>query len=125
MDIEDIGKQIVDASVGVHKTLGPGLLESTYQACLAFELRRRGLHVECEVMQPVKYGSFRIDTGYRVDMFIEDAVIIENKAVERLLPIHEAQLRTYLRLQDCRLGFLINWNVKMIKDGIRRMVNNL
>jgi GxxExxY protein len=125
MDIEAVGKHVVDTSIIVHKALGPGLLESTYQACLAFELRRRQLHVDCEVMRPVQYGSFRIDAGYRLDMLIEGAVIIENKAVERLLPIHEAQLLTYLRLQDCRLGFLINWNVKMIKDGIHRMVNNL
>ncbi len=125
MEIEMIAKQIVDASLKVHKALGPGLLESAYQACLAHELRQRGLHVESEVDQPIEYGALRITPGYRLDMIIEYSVIIENKSVEALLPVHEAQLLTYLRMRDCRLGFLINWNVKLIKDGIRRMVNNL
>jgi GxxExxY protein len=125
MEIEMIAKQIVDASLKVHKALGPGLLESAYQACLAHELRQRGLHVESEVDQPIEYGALRIIPGYRLDMIIENSVIIENKSVEALLPVHEAQLLTYLRMRDCRLGFLINWNVKLIKDGIRRMANNL
>ncbi len=125
MDIEQIGKQIVDASVKVHRALGPGLLESTYQTCLAHELRQRGLHVDSEVDQPIKYGTLNIIPGYRLDMIVENSVIIENKSVEMLLPLHEAQLLTYLRMRDCRLGFLINWNVRLIKDGIRRMVNNL
>jgi GxxExxY protein len=125
MEIEQIAKQIVDSSLKVHKALGPGLLESAYQACLAHELRQRGLHVESEVDQPIEYGALRIIPGYRLDMIIENSVIIENKSVETLLPVHEAQLLTYLRMRDCRLGFLINWNVKLIKDGIRRMVNNL
>jgi GxxExxY protein len=101
------------------------MLESAYQACLAHELRQRGLHVESEVDQPIEYGALRIIPGYRLDMIIENSVIIENKSVEALLPVHEAQLLTYLRMRDCRLGFLINWNVKLIKDGIRRMANNL
>lgn len=125
MDIEAIGKQIVDSAVKVHRALGPGLLESAYQYCLAYELRKRGLQVETEVLQPVFYDGQRLDVGYRLDMLVENAVIIENKAVEALLPIHEAQLLTYLRLRDCRLGYLINWNVPLIKNGIRRMVNNL
>ncbi len=125
MEIEEIGKQIVDSAVKVHRALGPGLLESAYQFCLTYELRKRGLHVETEVPQPVVYDGQRLDVGYRLDMLVEDAVIIENKAVETLLPIHEAQLLTYLRLRDCRLGYLINWNVPLIKDGIKRMVNNL
>jgi GxxExxY protein len=101
------------------------MLESAYQACLAHELRQRGLHVESEVDQPIEYGALRIIPRYRLDMIIENSVIIENKSVEALLPVHEAQLLTYLRMRDCRLGFLINWNVKLIKDGIRRMANNL
>lgn len=123
MELEDIARQIVDSSVKVHKTLGPGLLESTYQTCLAYELEQRGLHVETEVLQPVHYGSITIDAGYRLDMLVESAVIIENKAVEQLLPIHQAQLLTYLKLRNCTLGFLINWNVPLIKDGIKRLVN--
>lgn len=121
MDIEEVGKQIVDAALKVHKALGPGLLESAYQACLAYELQKRGLKVECEIEQPVYYDGHRIDIGYRIDMLVEDCVIIENKAVEAFLPIHQAQLLTYLRLRNCSLGYLINWHVPLIKDGIKRM----
>ncbi|MBN2085678.1 MAG: GxxExxY protein [Anaerolineales bacterium] len=125
MEIKDIGGQIIDASIKVHRALGPGLLESAYQACLAFELQQRGLRVETEVVQPVKYEGLNIDAGYRLDMIVENSVIIENKSVEQLLPVHQAQLLTYLRLRNFRLGYLINWNVQLIKDGIHRMVNNL
>ena len=124
-DIEEIARTIVDAAIKVHRALGPGLLESTYQACLAFELRKRDLQVACEVTLPVVYDGLQIDAGYRVDMLIEDCVIVENKAVKQLSPIHQAQLLTYLKLQDCRLGFLLNWNVTLMKHGIKRMVNNL
>ena len=120
MEIEEIARQIVDSAVKVHKNLGPGLLESAYQTCLAYELEHRGLRVETEVLQPVQYGIVTIDAGYRLDMLVESLVIIENKAVEQLLPIHQAQLLTYLKLHDCKLGFLINWNVPLIKDGIKR-----
>ena len=121
MDIEEIGHQIVDAALKVHKALGPGLLESAYQACLAYELRKRGLQVALKVDQPVYYDGQRVDVGCRLDMLVEDLVIIENKAVETLLPIHQAQLLTYLRLRRCSLGYLINWHVPLIKDGIKRM----
>ena len=125
MDIEEVARQIVDAAIKVHRALGPGLLESAYQKCLAYELRKRGLRVECEVLQPVIYEDVRIDAGYRIDMLVEYCVIIENKTVAKLLPIHQAQLLTYLKLRDCRLGFLLNWNVPLMKQGIKRMVNNL
>ena len=125
MDIKEIGGQIIDASIKVHRALGPGLMESAYQACLKYELLKRGLRVETEVVQPVKYEGLIIDAGYRLDMVVEDSIIIESKAVEQLLPVHQAQLLTYLRLRDFRLGYLINWNVPLIKDGIHRMVNNL
>ncbi len=125
MDIEQIAKLIVDASIKVHRALGPGLLESAYQYCLAYELRKRGLRVDCEVSLPVRYDGQLIDAGYRIDMFVENSIIIENKSVDQLLPIHEAQLLTYLKLRDCRLGFLLNWNVKLMKNGIKRMVNRL
>jgi GxxExxY protein len=125
MEIEQIATAIVDAAVKVHRTLGPGLLESAYQHCLAHELRQRGMRVECEVMQPIQYDGIQVDAGYRLDMLVEGCLVIENKAVEELLPIHEAQLLTYLKLRDCRLGFLLNWNVRLMKDGIRRMVNRL
>jgi len=118
---EETGKQIVDAALKVHRALGPGLLESAYQACLAYELGKRGLQVECEVEQPVFYDDHRIEVGYRLDMLIEKCVIIENKAVEAVLPVHQAQLITYMRLRKCSLGYLINWHVPLIKDGIQRI----
>ena len=118
---EETGKQIVDAALKVHRALGPGLLKSAYQACLTYELRKRGLHVACEVEQPVFYDSQRIDVGYRLDMLVENCVVIENKVVEKVLPIHQAQVMTYLRLRKCTLGYLINWHVPLIKDGIQRI----
>jgi GxxExxY protein len=125
MDQEKVARQVVDAAVQVHRALGPGLLESTYQTCLAYELQKRGLRVECEVDLPVQYGQVKLDVGYRLDMLVEGCVIIENKTVERLQPVHQAQLITYLKLSGCSLGFLINWNVDLIKNGIKRMVYHL
>jgi len=123
--IEEIGRNIVHSAIKVHKALGPGLLESVYQKCLAYELDKTGLIVACEVPIPVKYEKVTIDLGFRIDMMIQQAAIIENKTVERLMPIHEAQLLTYLKLTNLKLGFLLNWNVPLMKDGIKRMVNNL
>ena len=125
MDIEEVASTIVDAAVKVHRTLGPGLLESAYQKCLAYELNKRGLHVDSEVTLPVHYDGIQVDVGYRVDMIVESCVVIENKTVDQLEPIHEAQLLTYLKLGDYRLGFLLNWNSTLIKHGIKRIVNNL
>ena len=122
-DIEEIARQIVDAAIAVHRELGPGLLESTYQVCLAHELRKRGLKVETEVSQPVRYDGHLIDAGYRLDMLVENAIIVENKVVDRLLPVHLAQILTYLKLREVALGFLLNWNVRLMKDGIRRVAN--
>jgi len=124
-EIEAIAKIIVGALIYVHRILGPGLLESTYQFCLAYELKKRGLRVQCEVLLPVQYDRITIDAGYRIDMLIEDVIIIENKAVQELLPIHEAQLLTYLKLSGIKLGFLLNWNVRLMKDGINRFANGL
>ncbi len=125
MEIEEVGASIVDASIKVHRALGPGLLESAYQTCLAYELRKRGHVVVTELVLPVMYDGQQIDAGYRIDMLVDNCIIVENKAIEGLLPIHEAQLLTYLKLRDCHLGFLLNWNVKLMKNGIRRMVNDL
>ncbi len=125
MEIEEVGKQIVDAAIKVHRTLGPGLLESAYQTCLAYELRKRGLKVECEVPLPIMYEDIKVETSYRIDMLVEDCVIVENKTVERIIPLHEAQLLTYLKQKGCRLGFVLNWNVLLMKNGIRRMVHHL
>ena len=125
MDIEVVGRHVVSSAIKVHTALGPGLLESAYQKCLAYELRGKGLKVECELVLPIKYEAVQLDAGYRIDMFVERQIIIENKTVEKLLPIHEAQLLTYLRLKGLRLGFLLNWNVALMKHGIKRMVNGL
>jgi GxxExxY protein len=123
--IEAVATGLVHSCVRVHRQLGPGLLESTYQACLEHELRSRGYRVDCELTLPVRYGSINIDAGYRIDMIVESLILVENKAVASLLPVHEAQLITYLKLSGYRLGFLINWNVPLIKDGINRIVHEL
>ena len=125
MQHNEISGQIVDAAIKVHSTLGPGLLESAYHACLVHELHKRGLHVESQVSLPVNYDGVKLDVGYRIDLLVENCVIVEIKAVEKILPIHEAQLLCYLRLSGCRLGLLINFNVIQLKDGIKRMANNL
>jgi GxxExxY protein len=125
MEIEEIGRTIIGAAIKVHSALGPGLLESVYQKCLTHELRKAGLKVECEVTVPVCYDGIVIEPGYRIDSLVESAVIVENKTVDKLLAIHEAQLLTYLKMKNCKLGYLINWNAGLVKDGIKRMVNGL
>ncbi len=125
MDIEEIARVVVDSAIKVHRAPGPGLLDSAYQHCHAYEGRKHGLRVDCEVMLPVEYDGRLIDAGYRIDEFVENCIIVENEAVDQLLPIHEAQLLTYLRLKKCKIGFLLNWNVALMKYGIKRMVNNL
>ena len=125
MDIEEIGKIIVDSAIKVHQSLGPGLLESAYQICLAHELTKRGLRVACEVTLPVIYDGVVIDAGYRIDMLVENSVIVENKVVDQLSAIHQAQLLTYLKLKGCWLGYLLNWNTVLMKSGIRRIVNGV
>jgi GxxExxY protein len=123
--IEEIAKQIVHSAFSVHKALGPGLLESIYQDCLVQELSERNIMVKTEVQVPVHYKGKQLNKDLRLDLLVEDQVIIEVKAVEVLLPVHMAQLLSYLKLSDKRLGFLINFNVPLLKDGIRRIVNNL
>jgi GxxExxY protein len=122
-DIEKIGRDIVHCAIKVHKALGPGLLESAYQKCLAYELEQLGHKVQCELLLPIEYGPVQIDAGYRVDMLIDDSVIVENKTVEALQPINEAQLLTYLKMKKLHLGYLLNWNVPVMKQGIKRMLN--
>ena len=120
-----IAKEIVDAAFRIHTTLGPGLLESVYDAVLAHELGRRGLRIARQQPIPVIYDNVRIDIGFRADLIVEDKVIVEIKSVEVLAPVHKKQLLTYLRLADKRLGLLINFHVALIKDGITRIVNGL
>jgi GxxExxY protein len=112
---------IIGAAIEVHRGLGPGLLESAYEACLVYELRLRKLKVECQKPLPIFYKDVMLDCGYRLDLVIENEVIVEIKSVNTILAIHEAQLLSYLKLSDYKRGLLINFNVKMLKDGIRRM----
>lgn len=121
-EMERIAKQIVDASFLVHVALGPGLLESVYELCLAHELGKRGLKVERQVPVPVIYDGVRIDVGFKIDLLVEGCIIVEIKAVNDEHPIHKAQLLTHMKLARKRLGFIINFNKKLIKDGIIRMV---
>ncbi len=125
MTENDISKFVVDSALKVHRNLGPGLLESTYQACLHYELKRNDIFVESEVGLPVIYDEVELECGYRIDLWLERKVIIEIKSVEDLNKVHMAQILTYLKLSENRLGFLINFNVSLIKNGIRRVVNKL
>jgi len=125
MNENEIASTVVDAALKIHRTLGPGLLESVYQATLSFELNKRGLRVVQQLGLPVYYEGFKLDLGYRVDLVIEEKVIVEIKSVEAVAPVHRKQVETYLRLMNLRLGLLINFNVELIKHGIHRVVNRL
>ncbi len=122
-NINDITEAIIGAAICVHRELGPGLLESAYEACLAYELTERKLQIERQKGLPVVYRGVELDCGYRIDLLVENEVIVELKAVELLEPIHDAQLLSYLKLSGCEVGLLINFNVRVLKDGIRRFVN--
>lgn len=124
-DLNGISGNIIDAAISVHKALGPGLLESAYEACLKHELEKRNNRVETQVELPVIYDGVKVDAGYRIDMLVEDSVIVELKAVKEIAPIHEAQLLSYLKLSGKKLGLLINFNVTLLKDGIKRIVNGI
>lgn len=123
--LEEAAREVVDSAIQVHSALGPGLLESAYEACMAFELADRGLSVERQLALPVRYREMDLDIGYRLDLVVERELVVELKAVEQLLPLHEAQLLSYLKLGDYRLGFLLNFNTRRMKDGIKRRVNGL
>ena len=125
MTENEISRIILAAAVEVHKFLGPGLLESSYEQCLFYELLQAGLKVERQKKLPLQYKKVILNTGYRIDLLVEDKVIIELKAVDTITNIHIAQLLTYLKLSKCRLGLLLNFNTKLLKDGIKRIVNNL
>ncbi len=122
-NLNKITEAIIGAAIAVHRELGPGLLESAYEACLAYELAERKLKVERQKGLPVTYHGVHLDCGYRIDLLVEELVVVELKAVERLEPIHEAQLLSYLRLSECKVGLLINFNVKVLTNGIRRLVH--
>ena len=121
--INAITEAIIGAAMKVHSALGPGLLESAYEACLAHELRKAGFDVRSQVELPVIYDGVRVDLGYRIDLLVNDAVIVELKCVEKIAPIHEAQILSYLKLSKKRVGLIINFHVRHLKDGIKRVVN--
>ncbi len=123
MTENEISSKIIGAAIEVHKQLGPGLLESTYEICLAFELRELGLEVSQQVALPVVYKDVKLDAGYRIDLIVENKVIVEIKSVESLADIHTAQLLTYLKLKDLKLGLLINFNSVKAIDGVKRIIN--
>jgi len=119
----DIGEIIIGAAMKVHSALGPGLLESAYEACLVYELEKLSLDVKQQVPLPIVYDEVKLDIGYRLDLLVNDSVVLELKAVEKILPIHTAQLLSYLKLSGYRFGYLLNFNVVSMRDGIKRIVN--
>jgi GxxExxY protein len=125
MTENEIATTVVDAAFKIHNSLGPGLFESVYEATLEYELQKRGLRVVHQIGLPVQYEGVRLEIGFRVDLIVENKIIVEIKSIEVLAPVHKKQLLTYLRLMDLRLGLLINFNVELIKDGIHRVVNKL
>ena len=125
MDENAIGERILGCALEVHRTLGPGLLENAYEACLSFELAKVGVEHRRQVALPVTYKDARIDLGYRLDLLVADLVVVEVKAIDQFTDVHQAQLLSYLRLGGYRLGYLLNFNVKLFKSGIRRLANGL
>ena len=124
-DLNEISERIIGAAIEVHKFLGPGLLESAYEECLAYEFSLRNLRFERQKQVPLKYKEIKLECGYRIDFLVEDKIIVELKAIEEILPIHEAQLLSYLKLTGCKLGLLLNFNVPVMKVGIHRKVLGL
>ena len=123
MQLNEISEKIIGAAIEVHSVLGPGLLESAYEACLKYEIGKRGLKIRSQVELPVIYDNVKIEVGYRLDLLVEDTVIVELKSVRKIMPIHEAQLLSYLKLSGKPLGLLLNFNVLLLKDGIVRKAN--
>jgi GxxExxY protein len=125
MDFEPVAREIVDSAIRVHTRLGPGLLETAYQACMEYELSKRSLDVQSQVPMSLRYEELVLDAAYRLDLVVEHAVVVELKSVQQLQPIHTAQLLSYLRAGDYRMGFLLNFNTVHMRDGIKRVVNRL
>jgi GxxExxY protein len=123
MHVNEISGEIVDAAMKVHSTLGPGLLESAYEACLAYELRKRGLRVRTQVPVPIVYDGIVVEQGYRIDMLVEESVVVELKAVRKITPVDEAQILSHIMLGRYWIGLLINFHEMLLKNGIRRFVN--
>ena len=122
--LNKVTEAIISVAVDVHRALGPGLLESAYEACMVYDLAKAGLKVEQQKPLPIFYRGIKLECAYRLDLMIDNEVIVEIKSVKKLLPIHQAQLLSYLKLSECKVGLLINFNVKILKNGIKRVVNN-
>jgi GxxExxY protein len=122
LEFDELSNRVIGCALEVHRNLGPGLLESTYEQCLAHELRINNIPFTLQYPLPVTYKGIRLDCGYRVDLLVDNSIIVELKSIDKILPIHEAQLLTYMKLSDISIGLLMNFNVKYIKDGIKRMV---
>lgn len=122
MEKDPLTKEVIGAAIEVHKSLGPGLLESAYQRCLAYELRLRGLEVQLEIALPIVYKEIQLDQGYRIDLLVNDELVIETKTVEALNDVHLAQILTYMRFGEYKKGLLMNFNVKRMTEGVRRVV---
>ena len=125
MTEEEIGHAIIGAAIRVHSAVGPGLLEGAYETCLLYELEKQDLSVRKQVLVPIRYQDLKIDHGYRLDLLVGDRVVVELKAIETILPVHRAQLLSYLRLGGFRLGYLLNFHVAHMREGIVRIVNRL
>ena len=121
-ELNKLSEQIIGAAIEVHRHLGPGLLESTYETCLAYELQQLGLSFERQKALPLVYKEIRLDQGYRIDLLVERKVVVEIRVVEQIAPVHEAQVLSYLKFSSCKIGLLLNFNVKLLKDGIRRFI---
>lgn len=122
MEFDELSNKIIGCAIKVHRTLGPVLLESAYEGCLCYELAQAGIPFRRQVELPVQYETVKIDCGYRLDILVDDQVLVELKTVEKILPVHEAQLLSYLKLSRYKIGILLNFNVEILKDGIKRMV---
>ena len=122
MKFDKLSNQVIECAINVHRALGSGLLESTYEQCLAYELKQKGIPFKLQYPLPVKYKGIKLDCGYRVDVYIENKLIVELKSIEKVLPIHKAQLLTYMKLAKIKVGLLINFNVLTLKEGLKRYV---
>jgi len=125
MTEEDVGHAIIGAAIKIHSALGPGLLESAYELCLVYELEKLRLRVRRQVPIPIRYEDLSVDNGYRIDLLVDERVVVELKSIEQVLPVHRGQLLSYLRLGGFKLGYLLNFNVPLMRDGVTRLVNGL
>ena len=123
-DLNDLTGAIIGGAIEVHRNLGPGLLESAYESCLLWELRQKGLRAESQVPVPIRYKGLQLDAGYRIDLLVQDKIIVELKAIDKIQPIHTAQVLTYLKMTDLKMALILNFNVELMRSGIKRIIND-